>query len=147
VGHVRSVLMSGQFCNEPMPMTVSPELMSLEIELRKISKPCPTSDNPNARKINWQKSIDFCSLHDAQAKVIPRGIKAGYPASIDFPAILVRLETRWIRNALGSIAKYPHRYSTLFHAVERDIGRIGKRNWSAAGHQSNREVMTATDVG
>jgi hypothetical protein len=124
---------------------MSPELVALQGALLALSR--PAAGNPKARKLDWQKSIDFCTMHDAEAKIIPRGIKAGYPEEIDFAAIGRRLEKEWVREALSNMAMYPHRFSPLFKEVEKDIERLGKLAWSSAGHQSKKDVMAIMQAG
>ncbi|WRT65504.1 uncharacterized protein IL334_002447 [Kwoniella shivajii] len=134
------------YCSGPFPVEPSPNLLRLKAELHSISTPMPTSRNPDARSLNWQRHIDFCALHQAETSVIPLGIRDGYPKSIDFAILDQRLERGWRRDRLDELVLRPET-SHVFNRVVKEINQIGKSKWAGMTYQSKPENLEAVKPG
>ncbi|ODO09284.1 hypothetical protein I350_02884 [Cryptococcus amylolentus CBS 6273] len=134
------------YCDEPLPFNPTEHIENLKARLDKLSKPAPTTRNPNARDLHWQQAIEFCTLHRAEATIIPLGIQAGYPETIDFKNLDRRLEEGWVWAEIEKIVKDPSR-SEMFLEVKREIESVGKMRWGGIMHQSKAERLLAVKPG
>ncbi|WVW79927.1 hypothetical protein I302_101898 [Kwoniella bestiolae CBS 10118] len=134
------------YCYGPFPSNPSPNLLRQQEELHALSTPKPTESNPNARELSWQRHIEFCGLHHAETSVIPLGIRAGYPESIDFANLNKRLEDGEIRYRLDEIVLNPST-SEVFRRVIREIEEVGKDVWGGIKWQSKPENLEAVKPG
>lgn len=96
------------FCFEslgmPMPPVVEKEysehlakeaafLKKEEARIKKITKPRHRSDTiPRRRVVDLMAQNAFCKLHKVELEVRPKGIKAGYPSTIDFVSLPKRIQ-------------------------------------------------------
>lgn len=96
--------------------------------------------------LSWQQTSDFCAAHEAEATIVPNGIKAGYPDELDFLGLVGRMEAPWLRQRIAAIARNPPR-SRLFRQAEEDIREMGRLNWRGPAHQQTERVRAATRVG
>lgn len=78
--------------------------------------------------------------------MIPLGIRAGFPADIDFLAIGDRLEENWLRREIEDIMVDPDRTS-LFYTIVEDIRQKGKGRWNSMGHQTDQTILSRTMPG
>ncbi|WVQ73840.1 hypothetical protein IAR50_003421 [Cryptococcus sp. DSM 104548] len=134
------------YCDEPLPFNPTDHIKNLRLRLEKLSKPAPTSKNPNARALSWQQAIEFCTLHRAEATIIPLGIHAGYPETIDFRGLDRRLEEGWAWSELEKIVKDPSK-SKIFREVKKEVEGVGKMRWSSIKNQSKVERLAAVKPG
>ncbi|TYJ54639.1 hypothetical protein B9479_004673 [Cryptococcus floricola] len=134
------------YCDEPLPFNPTEHIENLKARLEKLSKPAPTTRNPNARDLHWQQAIEFCTLHRAEATIIPLGIQAGYPETMDFKNLDRRLEEGWVWAEIEKIVKDPSR-SEMFLEVKREIESVGKMRWGGIMHQSRAERLLAVKPG
>ena len=118
-----------------MPLRPSLQLTTLRAKL--VTAKESMSDG---RALPWQRTIEFCSLHEAETTIIPLGIRIGYPRDIDFSILEERLEERWIREELEEIMNNPER-STFFTKTIKDIRKKGKLQWGGVNHQCETRVM------
>ncbi|OCF58123.1 hypothetical protein L486_04153 [Kwoniella mangroviensis CBS 10435] len=134
------------YCSEPFPSNPSANLLRQQQELYSLSVPKPTDSNPKARELSWQRHIEFCALHHAETSIIPLGIRAGYPESIDFTNLDKRLESGWIRERLDEITQKPLS-SQAFRTVIKQIDEVGKDTWAGVKWQSKPENLDAVKTG
>ncbi|WWC99098.1 hypothetical protein V866_005993 [Kwoniella sp. B9012] len=134
------------YCSGPFPSKPSANLLRQQEELHSLSTPKPTDSNPNARELSWQRHIEFCALHHAEISIIPLGLRAGYPESIDFTNLDKRLESGWIRERLDEITQKPLT-SQAFRTVIKQIDEIGKDTWAGVKWQSKPENLDAVKTG
>ncbi|WVQ79070.1 hypothetical protein IAT38_001164 [Cryptococcus sp. DSM 104549] len=134
------------YCNQPLPLEPSENHQRIRAKLEKISTPAPTPLNPSARSLAWQQSIDFCTLHRAEATIIPLGLRAGYPREIDFARLDQRLEGGWVKREMDRIVLDPES-SKLFREVKEEVKEVGRLRWGGIMHQSKEERLKAVKPG
>lgn len=128
------------YCSEPLPYETSVYLDQLGTQLHEMSVHAPTSKNVNARKVEWQRTIDYCMRHEAEVTIIPLGLAAGYPANVDFRALPIRLETPWVRQEIRLIIEQPAESPFYQKAVE-DFHRMGRIKWTGVDRFGNQRIM------
>ncbi|WWD16715.1 hypothetical protein CI109_101146 [Kwoniella shandongensis] len=134
------------YCAQPLPLKPSAHLKRLQSKLESMSKARPTDENPNARQLSWQQTINFCTLHQAEATIIPLGVRDGYPQNIDFMNLHDRLRRDWVGKELEGIIEEPTR-SRLFKEVKDEVESVGRMRWGGIGHQSKEERLAAVKTG
>lgn len=122
---------------------MSEDLQKRYFKLRELSLRAEVN---KADPLGWQQTLDFCAAHEAEATIVPKGIKAGYPSEIDFSRIVERIEAPWLRRRLMAIARNPGR-SRLFRRAEEDVRQIGRLAWRGAAHQQTDRVRSSTRAG
>lgn len=132
-----------QYCDKYMPVHMSEDLHTRYIKLKDLSDHAQVSKSD---PLSWQQTLDFCAAHEAEATIVPKGIKAGYPSEIDFKRLVERLEAPWLRQRLASIARNPGR-SRLFRRAEEDVRQVGRLAWRGATHQQTDRVRASTRAG
>jgi hypothetical protein len=96
--------------------------------------------NPRARRINWERTTEYCCLHEAEVSIIPLGIQKGYPQQIAFRDLEKRLEEDWIRKDLLEIVRDPTRSEWFGEAVD-EIESEGALRWRSVEWQGVAEVQ------
>ncbi|RXK41381.1 hypothetical protein M231_01286 [Tremella mesenterica] len=116
------------YCDKPLPLKPSKYLTDLIKRISRISTLHPTLRNPDARKAPWQQTIELCAQHHAEITVIPLGLRAGYPSTIDFLRMDQRLEDGWIWERILIIIREP-KFSKVFNRELEEIEKVGKTRW------------------
>lgn len=122
-----------------MPVSQSEYLIALAVRLVEVN-------TSNGNDPNWKLTAEYCSLHEAEATIIPLGIRDGYPEDIDFRAIEKRLLTGWKVDPLHALVTQP-KSSSFFNDAINDIQRIGKIRWNGLDKQSEEKIINSTMPG
>lgn len=96
--------------------------------------------------LDWQKTITFCAMHRAETSVIPLGLHAGYPPSLDFDDLDRRLEGAFVRSRLRRVVLKPH-LSKFFRRAAREIESMGIAAWRDLSNQSSDKVLSVSYPG
>jgi len=81
--------------------------------------------------------VGFCALHKAETKVIPQGLKYGWPQEIDFKSVAIRV--RKLESKLRAVVEDPDGRGAAFFgplkeaAAEYGIGAVtgSKGSWNS----------------
>ena len=122
-----------------MPLKQSRHLVAIGSRLRAIHVPA-------GHELGWKCYTEFCSLHDAESTVIPRGVRDGFPESIDFLGLERRVSRAWIGTELHAVAMCPYQ-SPLFNETVKMVSRAGKSRWNSIGYQSSEVIVNSTMPG
>lgn len=97
-------------------------------------------------ELPWDLTINFCETHRAEARVIPLGLREGYPGKIEFSAMPSRLENAIFREDMEDLMASPED-SPLFRRIVKRIGKIGRGAWKKLVKLGDKKSLDLAMVG
>ena len=81
--------------------------------------------------------MEYCTLHRAEANIIPLGIRKGYPEEVDFIAIQERLTGGWI----GKEMVVKPGINGVYDRAARAIAEMRKTTWNVLSRLDDRVAL------
>lgn len=107
------------FCSELLPPAPSPKLLHLIASLKKSSHSAPTTFNPHAVFISMTKSINACTLHRSESKLLPIAEKNGWPTEINWVEVQRRVRDPTMVKQLADVVRAKDKNKFLLFAKGR----------------------------
>lgn len=81
------------FCDQPLPISPSQKLLTMQKRLESLSTLDPLPDNPLHRRCQggFTTYIDFCALHNFEAEELPNATSNGWLLNPDFKTLYDRV--------------------------------------------------------
>lgn len=125
------------FCDDPLPENPSRKLCSQLAYFRETCESEQRWGNSMGLTAPVNVFVGFCALHTAETKVIPQGLKYGWPQEIDFKAMATRVSR--LEGKLRAVIEDPDGRGAAFYgplkeaAARYGIGAVtgSKGSWNS----------------
>ena len=134
------------YCDELLPSSPTPFLMSLIAAAKRKSSPDPRPGNLYGLKAQLATFISVCQRHEFEIREIPRARARGWPSSIDFNKVKKRIEgLAATLKKLVANADDERKNSIFWRQVEKEVQNMGSR--AAAGFKGQFDNFEKTQPG
>jgi len=125
------------FCDDPLPANPSTKLRSQLAYFRETCESEQRWGNSMGLTAPINVFVGFCALHTAETKVIPQGLRYGWPQEIDFKSVATRV--RRLESKLRAVIEDPDGRGAAFYgplkeaAARYGIGAVtgSKGSWNS----------------